>query len=192
MLILLLKLSVSSYNANFDKVQNYIDSRLDILEHKFLVFVCNVNDCHWVSIVVVNPFLVFDRYIAEENEDVSDKATASLDDDDFCGWCVLDSLGSTAQLSKENGFQGTFHLTNQASYGVQLFLNICVSYLKAKKWNDGDGWQPVCDSTGPDGNEKSQDKNSFFMRRILAVLKSPGVRMSFLNLTFHSLALFSN
>jgi flagellar assembly factor FliW len=43
------------------------------------VFVCNVNQSHWLSIVVVNPFLVFDRYVAEDNDDVSDKAVFSDD-----------------------------------------------------------------------------------------------------------------
>ena len=57
---------LQEYNSNFEKVRDYIDSRLDILEHKFIVFVCNQQDCHWVSIVVVNPFLVFDRYVAKD------------------------------------------------------------------------------------------------------------------------------
>jgi hypothetical protein len=122
------------YNYNFEKVRDYIDARLDILEHKFIVFLCNRNESHWLSTVVVNPFLVFDRYVAgEENEDVSNKAAASSDDEDFCGWCVLDSLGDTAMPSKDKGFHGTCSTNNRASYGVRLFLNICASYLKAKK-----------------------------------------------------------
>jgi hypothetical protein len=96
------------------------------------VFVCNENDCHWVAIVVVNPFLVFDRYVAEDNENVFDKA-ASSDDEDFCGWCVFDSLGNSGMPSKAKGFHGTCSTMNKASYGVRLFLNICASYLKAKR-----------------------------------------------------------
>jgi hypothetical protein len=126
---------LKQYNYHVDKVREYIESRLDILEHKFIVFVCNVNQNHWLSIVVVNPFLVFDRYVAEDNDDVSDKAVFS-DDEDFCGWCVLDSLGETAKLGKDNGFHGTCATINQASFGVRLFLNICASYLKAKRRNE--------------------------------------------------------
>jgi hypothetical protein len=80
---------VRQYHADLSKIIDYIDSRLDILEHKFLVFVCNVRG-HWISIVVVNPFLVFDRFLAENNEDVSENCVASSDDENFCGWCVFD------------------------------------------------------------------------------------------------------
>jgi hypothetical protein len=70
------------------------------------------------------------------DKDVCDKATSS-DDEDFCEWCVLDSLGSD-QASKENGFKGTCSTKNMASHGVWLFLNICASYLKTKKRNEGE------------------------------------------------------
>jgi hypothetical protein len=47
-----------TYETNLDAIFKYIKSRLDILEHKFLVFPCNMNTNHWVSVVVINPFLV--------------------------------------------------------------------------------------------------------------------------------------
>ena len=53
-----------TYEANMQGIQDYIESRLDILQHKFLVFVCNINNIHWVSVVVVNPFLISDPYLA--------------------------------------------------------------------------------------------------------------------------------
>jgi hypothetical protein len=62
-----------TYSFNMQGIQAYIDSRLDILQHKFLVFICNINDLHWVSVVVVNPFLVLDQYLAEGNENKSSK-----------------------------------------------------------------------------------------------------------------------
>jgi hypothetical protein len=58
-----------SYDYNMDGIQNYIDSCLDIFENKFLVFVCNVASSHWVSVVVINPFLVFDQYLVDGNSD---------------------------------------------------------------------------------------------------------------------------
>ena len=33
-----------SYLSNLADIQKYIDTRLDIFEHKFLVFACNIND----------------------------------------------------------------------------------------------------------------------------------------------------
>jgi hypothetical protein len=47
-----------TYQTNLDAIFKYIKSRLDILEHKFLIFPCNTNTNHWVSVVVINPFLV--------------------------------------------------------------------------------------------------------------------------------------
>jgi hypothetical protein len=120
-------------------IQAYIDSRLDILQHKFLVFICNINDLHWVSVVVVNPFLVLDQYLAEGNENKSGKGKKNgksekeeVSGDDFVGWCLLNSTQRPSE-TKQHGFQGTFHTKNNAAYGVRLFLNICASYLKAKR-----------------------------------------------------------
>jgi hypothetical protein len=117
-----------TYQCNMQGIQAYIDSRLDIFQHKFLVFVCNINDMHWVSVVVVNPLLVFDQYMSEGKENNSDN---------FVGWCVLNSTQRVAEM-EEHGFQGSFFTKNKATYGVLLFLNICASYLKAKRRNKGD------------------------------------------------------
>jgi flagellar assembly factor FliW len=57
------------YLSNLEDIQKYIDTRLDIFEHKFLVFACNIGETHWVSTVVVNPFLLFERYLAKGKED---------------------------------------------------------------------------------------------------------------------------
>jgi hypothetical protein len=38
------------------------------MQHKFLMFICNINKVHWVSVVVVNPFLRFDQYLEEGKE----------------------------------------------------------------------------------------------------------------------------
>jgi hypothetical protein len=120
-----------AYDYNLECIQKYIDSKLDILEHKFLVFLCNQSNMHWVSVVVVNPFLVFDHYLVGRMGTMGGE-------DDFVGWCVFNSNPRQDEES-ENGFQGTIFTKNKASYGVRLFLNICASYLKAKKQNKGDG-----------------------------------------------------
>jgi hypothetical protein len=127
-----------TYQSNPEDMQKYIDSRLDVFEHKFLVFACNIKEMHWVSIVVVNPFLVFDPYLDKGKEDGGRNGV--LGDEDFAGWCVL---SSTARQDERNqhGFQGTLYTQNNAANGVWLFLNICASYLKAKKENKGDGRQ---------------------------------------------------
>ena len=52
--------------------------------------------------------------------------------DDFVGWCVLNSTARQSE-KKQHGFLGTIHTKNAAWFGVQLFLNICASYLKAKR-----------------------------------------------------------
>jgi hypothetical protein len=74
------------YLSNLEDIQKYIDTRLDIFEHKFLVFVCNVNDTHWISVVVVNALLVFDPYLNKGKEDHCRNGV--LGDDNFAGWCV--------------------------------------------------------------------------------------------------------
>jgi hypothetical protein len=63
-----------------------------------------------------------------------------LADEEFTGWCVLNSTERQNER-EQHGFQGTSFTSarNKASYAVRLFLNICASYLKAKKNNEGDG-----------------------------------------------------
>jgi hypothetical protein len=52
-------------------------------------------------------------------------------------------LNSTerSKETQQHGFQGTSHTRNNDAYGVWLFLNICASYLRAKKENKGGGRQ---------------------------------------------------
>ena len=78
-----------AYEYNLEGIQDYIDSKLNVFEHKFLVFLCNQSHSHWVSVVVVNPFLVFNQYLAE-GKDYSGR-TGVMGDDDFVGWSVFNS-----------------------------------------------------------------------------------------------------
>ena len=130
---------VQFYNLHLRRMYEYIDTRLDILEHKFLVFICNINVTHWVAVVVVNPFLVSDGFIHEQE----DKGVTIPEDEDFVGWCVLNS-NNRAKEKETNGFQGTVFTKNRPSFGVRLFLNICASYLKARNKNQGNPtWDKV-------------------------------------------------
>jgi hypothetical protein len=122
-----------TYQMNFDANFEYIKSRLDILEHKFLIFLCNTNANHWVSVVVINPFCV-----VEVN-----KKTGAIYDSDLCnndeivtGWCVMNSNPS-AENVEDSGFQGMAFTKNKVTFEVHLFLNICASFIKFKKDNDG-------------------------------------------------------
>jgi hypothetical protein len=125
-----------TYQTHLDVIFKYIKSRLDILEHKFLVCPCNTNTNHWMSVVVINPFLVVE---------VNKKTGASYDDSDLCnddeimaGWlCVMNSNPSAVNV-EDSGFQGTAFTKNKATFGVRLFLNICASFIKFKKDNKGD------------------------------------------------------
>ena len=40
-------------------IHKYVDSICDIMEHKFLVFLFNTGEEHWVTMVVVNPRAIF-------------------------------------------------------------------------------------------------------------------------------------
>jgi flagellar assembly factor FliW len=126
-----------TYQSNLEGILDYIDTSLDIFEHKFLVLVINLGDMHWASFVVINPFLVFDRYLAEGMKSSENHGTLGADDD-IAGWCVLNSNGHNMEKEK-GGYKGTFYSNNKPKHGLQMFLNICASYLKAKKENDGDG-----------------------------------------------------
>jgi hypothetical protein len=122
------------YNKDLNKLKDYIDTRLDIFEPKFLVFVCNVNSTHWLSVVAINRFLVYDKFLQDDGKhDVSNEEMA--------GWCVLNSNPHSNE-KQINGFQGTCFTRNNASYGVWLFLNVCAWYLKAKEKNEKDGTHP--------------------------------------------------
>jgi hypothetical protein len=136
-------------------IKLYIDTRLDILENKFLVFICNIGRNHWVSVVVVNPIIIFDKFLPEDNCEQSVKSKA----DDLCGWCLLNSLANSSGKEKM-GFQGTVNTKNNASYGVHLFLDICVSYLKEKKSIEGEE-KINEDQAINEGDEKQEVKFSY-------------------------------
>jgi hypothetical protein len=123
------------YETNLDAVFEYIKSRLDILEHKFLVFLCNMDRNHWVSVVVINPFVVLE---ANQQTGTTFDYNQCQDDDQIAGWCIFNSNVS-GKDKNEHGFQGTESTKNKASFGVQLFLNICASYIKFKKDHEGIG-----------------------------------------------------
>ena len=53
-------------NKAVDDLHKYLNSIHDIMEHKFLVFVCNANDYHWVTMVVVNPFSIYEQADSSE------------------------------------------------------------------------------------------------------------------------------
>ena len=94
-----------AYQSNLEDIQNYIETRLDIFEHKFLVFELNVSDTHWISVVVVNPLLVLHPDLEKGNEHGG--SNALLGDDDFAGWCVLNSTQRPKERKHHGGFQGT-------------------------------------------------------------------------------------
>jgi len=126
-------------NANISDIKKYIDTRLDIMENKFLMFLCNVSSNHWISVVVVNAFVIFDKYL-REGKDNCQQSNIPHVDDNFCGWCIMNSNDNNG--NEQNGFQESVRTKNRASYGVRLFLNICASYLKAKNMDEGDGNSP--------------------------------------------------
>jgi hypothetical protein len=101
------------------------------MQHKFLV-VFNVNSNHWVSVVMINPYLVFERYL--NNEEDLTKTHGGVGEDEIPGWCVLDSLGG---VSGRNGFKGTIDTTLEEPYGFRLFLTMCASILKDMKQKKG-------------------------------------------------------
>jgi hypothetical protein len=86
------------YSEGLKKLKDYINTRLDIFERKFLVFVCNVSNTHWLSVVVINPFLVYDKFLQGDGKhDVSHEQ--------ITGWCVLNSNPHSNE-KQINGFQG--------------------------------------------------------------------------------------
>jgi hypothetical protein len=126
------------YRGNLDGIIQYIDANLDLLEHKFVVLMINISEVHWASIVLINPFLVLDHYVAEGMKS-TDNPLSLGDDDKIAGWCLLNSNPANNLEKAHAGFKGTFYTKNNKKYGLRLFLNICASYLIAKKENDGDG-----------------------------------------------------
>jgi hypothetical protein len=74
-----------TYQTNLDAIFKYIESRLDILEHKFLIFLWNTNTNQWVLVVVINPCLV-----VEVNKKTGAAYNSDLcnDNEIMSGWCV--------------------------------------------------------------------------------------------------------
>jgi hypothetical protein len=110
-----------SHDSNMSSLMKIIDSSLDIFERKFIVFLCNIRRNHWISVVVVNPFLISRPYLKGHDE-LADSAH-----DDLCGWCIFDSISTNPKEKTDQGFGGTFFTKLDASLGVRLFLNICAS-----------------------------------------------------------------
>ena len=73
-------------------------------------------------IIVVNPFLVFNCYV------FGDKYI-NVHEDDFVGWCVIDSLGGGDTVLKHEYLTGTMLNDYHLELGVHLFLNYCAIFL---------------------------------------------------------------
>jgi hypothetical protein len=114
------------YIADLDKLKHYIYTRL--------AFICNVSNMHLLLVVVINPFLVFDRFLHGNGKH-------EVSNEEMAGWCVLNSNPHSNEIQM-NGFQGTCFTRNKASYGVRLFRNVCALYLKARKKKEKDGRAP--------------------------------------------------
>jgi hypothetical protein len=159
---------LQAHKTNFDVVIKYIDSRLDVLEQKFLVFICNVGRNHWVSVVVVNPFLISGPFLKGDDETADNVSDEDSLDDDLCGWCVFDSLRSNSEEKSDQGFHGTFHTKLDPSLGVRLFLNLCASYLKSRKCeenNEGEADEYEIDYEEPFGDfSSSKQRGDEFFR----------------------------
>ena len=86
------------------------------MEHKFLVFICNPGLLkQWLTIIVVNPFLIFEK---------ADNSESSETDMQAVGWFVFDSIGDSLYCP-ETGLKGT--LGNKADHVIPQvchFLNV--------------------------------------------------------------------
>jgi hypothetical protein len=51
------------YHTNLEAIPDYIDSKLDLFQNNLLVFLLTWNNVHWIYIVIINLFLVHDRYL---------------------------------------------------------------------------------------------------------------------------------
>ena len=92
------------------------------MEHKFLVFICNPGLLkHWKTIVVVNPFLIFET---------GEKSESSETENEMVGWFIFNSLSGGGAWCRETGLKAT--LGNTADHvipQVRHFLNVCASYI---------------------------------------------------------------
>ena len=112
------------FNMELQHFFKYIISCRDLFNKKFLVFISNV-PLHWTVIIVVNPFLVFDRYV------FGDKYIHKHDDN-FAGWCVINSLCGGPTAVPHEYLTGTLVNPSHPELGVHLFLNYCTSFLKGE------------------------------------------------------------
>ena len=112
------------FNTELLHFFKYINSFRDLFDNKFLVFISNL-PMHWTVIIIVNPFLVFDWYV------FGDKYI-NKHDDDFAGWCVIDSLGGGSTAVPHEYLTGTSWNHFHPELGVCLFLNYCTSFLKGE------------------------------------------------------------
>jgi hypothetical protein len=113
------------YNVYIEYFSQYVDSVHDLFEHKFLLFLCNPSEMHWITIVVVNPSLLY-------NSVHKSKTIQPGQTDNFCGFSVFDSMAMSKQdlpEAKAKGLIPTSNAKYRISYGVHLFLNFCASYL---------------------------------------------------------------
>jgi hypothetical protein len=110
-------------------------------------------------VVVINPFLVVDvnkRTGAAYNSDLC------IEDEIMAGWCDINSNPSAVNV-EDSGFQGTAFTKNKATFGVRLFLNICASFIKFKKDNEGDA-QVLDDLHEPFGDYQDEISTTNFPR----------------------------
>jgi hypothetical protein len=116
-----------TYHINLEAIFKYIESRLDILECKFLVFLCNTNTNHWVSVVAINPFCV-----VEVNKKTGAAYDSHLcnDDEIMDGWCVMNSNSSAGNM-EDSGFQEAAFTKNKATFEVRLSIP---SLEKERPW----------------------------------------------------------
>ena len=52
-----------------------------------------------------------------------------MHEDDFAGWCVIDSIGGGDTVVKHDYLTGTSANDYHPDLGVHLFLNYCASFL---------------------------------------------------------------
>ena len=66
-------------------IHKYVDSIHDILEHKYLAFLFNTGEAHWVTMVVVNPSAIFTESTVSGTDGTGQEVAV--------GWFFLDSSG---------------------------------------------------------------------------------------------------
>ena len=115
------------YHEQLQVFFKYVNTCQDFFDKKFLVFIYNLAQ-HWTVIIVVNPFLVFNHYV------FGDKYI-NVHDDDFVGWCVIDSLGGGQTVVNHEYLTGTTLNHFHPQLGVHLFLNYCASFFKGRYTN---------------------------------------------------------